>query len=402
LLANPGATAMTATLTIVPSSGTPVVEHPVLAPYTRTTVRLEDVAPSDYAAATVTFDGAGGAVDQEVQGPVGDSLTPCATSSSDHWYFASGATDTNSTEILSLYNPYPAPAIADLRFETDQGIAIPDAFQGVVVPGGGFNVIDVGARVRSRSKVAAVVDVRGGRLVVDKLQILANPVRSGPRGLALTLGAPALGTAWYYANGGVGPGVTERFDVYNPGPIEADLSAAPILDQGSADPFDLTVPPEGVVSLPVDQQARIPPGVGQAWVLTSANGVPVVVERVITSAPPAAASGVGDAIGAPATADRWVFAGGSAAAGADERLIVLNPGAAAAHVSVVASGAGTAVRLPALVVAPGTRQAIDIGRIDPAAVVVLDVTADVPVVAERAQYMTSGPGMSEGTGIAGR
>ncbi len=400
ILANPGPSPLTTTVTIVPSTGNPVIEHPALAPYSRSTIRLEDVAPADYAAATVVFDGTGGAVEQEVDGALGQSMTACASSSSDRWYFATGATDANAAEYLSLYNPYPAPAIADLRFETDQGLAIPDAFQGVVVPGGGFTVIDIGARVRSRSQVSAEVDVRGGRLVVDKLQILTGPVRPGPRGLVLTLGAPALGTTWYYANGGVGPGVTERFDVYNPGLVEADVSAAPVLDQGSADPFDVTVPPESMVSLQVDQQARIPPGVGQAWVLTSANGVPVVVERVITSGPPAVGLGVSDAIGAPATATRWVFPAGSAANGADEWLVVLNPGAAPAHVAVVASGGAVAVKLPPLVVAPGSREAVDIGTVDPAGVVVLDVTGDVPIVAERAQYVTAGPGISGGTGIA--
>jgi len=69
-------------------------------------------------------------------------------------------------------------------------------------------------------------------------------------------------------------------------------------------------------------------------------------------------------------------------------------------VAVVASGGGTAVKLPALVVGAGSREAVDIGTVDPAAVVVLDVSADVPIVAERAQYVTAGPGISGGTGIA--
>jgi hypothetical protein len=401
IIANPTATTITATVTVVPSSGAQVISHPVLAPYSRTTVRLEDVAPGAYAAATVAFEGAAGAVEQEVQGPLGQSITACASSSSNRWYLATGATDANATEYLSLYNPYPAAAIADLSFETDQGPSTPDAFQGVVVPGGGFNVVDIGSRVRSRAQVSALVNVRSGRLVVDKVQILANRARSGPRGLVLTLGVPALGTSWYFADGRVNTGVTERFDVFNPGNVEADVSAAPILEQGSADPFNLTVPPQGMISLQVDQQPRIPPGVGQAWVLTSTNGVGVVAERVITSGPPAAATGVADTTGASAPARRWVFPEGSAANGADEWLVVFDPGAAPAHVSVVASGAGQATVLPALVIGPGSRQAVDIGRIDPAGIVVLDVGSDVPIVAERRQFATTGAGMSNATGIAG-
>jgi hypothetical protein len=393
IVANPGTAPLGATVTVVPANGQPVVQHVHLSPYGRQTIGLEAVAPGNYAAATVTFDGAAGAVEQEVHGSLGDSVTPCATTSSDHWYFPTGETDAGSSEYLSLYNPYPAPAIADLRFETDQGEAVPDAFQGVVVPGSGFTVLDVGARVRSRARVAAIVSVRGGRVVADEFQVLRSR-----RGLVLALGAAAPRTSWFYANGGVGPGVRERFDVFNPGPSEASVSIAPILEQGSADPFDLSVPPQGVVSLEVDQQARIPPGVGQAWALTSSNGVPVVSERVITSFAPAKPTGTAATIGAPTAARRWVFAAGSTINGERERLVVADPGGADAHVSVVASGEGAAVRLPPVVVPAAGRVSIDVTRLDPADIVMLDVTADVPVVAERALY---GGGPSNAVGIAG-
>jgi hypothetical protein len=394
VLANPGPVPLTGTVTVIPASGAPIVQHPRLAPYSRQEIALETVAPGDYAAATVTFDGAGGAVEQEVHGALGDSVAPCTTGSSDHWYFPSGETDANASEYLSLYNPYPAPAIADLRFETDQGSAVPDAFQGVVVPASGFTVLDIGARVRSRATVATTVSVRGGRVVADELQVLSG----SPHGLLLTLGAPALSTSWYYANGGVGPGVRERFDVYNPGSTEADVSAAPILDQGSADPFDVSVPPEGMVSLEVDTQARIPPGVGQAWALTSTNGAPFVAERVITSGRPATQTGVAATIGSDATAKRWVFGAGATTGGEAERLVIVNPGGADAHVSVVASGDGGAVHLPAVVVPAAGRASVDIGALHPAGVVMLDVTSDTPVVAERALY---GTGPSHSVGIAG-
>ncbi|HVM63226.1 MAG TPA: DUF5719 family protein, partial [Acidimicrobiales bacterium] len=213
VVGNPGGAPVTATATIVPGSGAPVVQHVALAPYTKQVIALDAAAPGDYAAATVTFDGAAGAVEQRVHGPFGDSVAPCASATSDHWYFPTGETDAGATEYLSLYNPFPSAAIADLSFETDQGLAVPDAFQGVVVPANGFTVLDIGARVRSRTSVATIVSVRGGRVVADELQSLS----AGARGLVLTLGAPAPGTSWFYANGGIGPGVRERFDVFNPG-----------------------------------------------------------------------------------------------------------------------------------------------------------------------------------------
>ena len=69
--------------------------------------------------------------------------------------------------------------------------------------------------------------------------------------------------------------------------------------------------------------------------------------------------------------------------------------------SVTASSGGQATTLRSLTVAPDGRAQVDIGQIDPGAVVVLDVTADVPVVAEREQFGAGGTGLSNGTGIAG-
>jgi hypothetical protein len=129
--------------------------------------------------------------------------------------------------------------------------------------------------------------------------------------------------------------------------------------------------------------------------------VPFMAERVITSRPPASTTGVAVATGVPGPARRWLFPAGSAGGGADERLVVFDPGGAAAHVSVVASGASNAVTLSPLVVAPGTRQAVDLGRVDPATTLVLDVTSDVPIVAEREQFSAGGQGLSNTTGIAG-
>jgi len=399
VVANPTGAVLTGTLTVVPSAGSPMAQSLELQPYTRTTYRLELIAPGPYAAATVSLDGTGGAVEDEVQGSLGESITPCTTSSSDHWYFAAGSTEQTDTELISLYNPYPAPAIADLSFVTDLGPTSPDSFQGVVVPGGGFNVIDVGARVRLRAFVATAVDVRSGRLVAEKLE-LQKGAASAPNGPSLTLGATAPGLVWYYPDGAAGAGLDEHFEIFNPGATEARVQLAPTLDQGSADPFDLTVPADDKISLDIPQQARIPPGIGQSWVLSSANGVPVVAERVIDAVSPAVRAGVSDTTGAPRLSTGWEFPAGSAAAGSDEWIVLFNPGNRTADVTLSASGLG--LSQPVAVggaLLPGTRRAVDIGVAHPQAICVIDVASDVPVVAERAQFTIGAPGLSDSVGI---
>ncbi|MHB8467452.1 MAG: DUF5719 family protein [Acidimicrobiales bacterium] len=411
IIGDPGPTDLHVTTTFVPSSGPTVTRTAVVAAFTRMTYKLEEEAPAAFTAATVSIDGSAGAVEQEIQGPLGQSIAPCATESSDRWYFAAGRTDTGSTMLLSLDNPFSTDAIVDLRFVTDQGATSPDAYQGLVVPKAGQIVINVGERVRLRTAVASEVTARAGRLIVDKLQVQQGQGSRSPQGttpfsgLSVTLGDTAPGLTWYFADGIKAPGVTEHFELYNPADTEAQVQVAAILEQGAAEPFVVTVAPGGRASVQIDQEPRIPASVGQGWVVSAANGVRVVVERVYEELSPAPHTGVADSMGSPRLADRWVFPAGSASEGADEYLIVCNPGPSAANVTVTASGTGQAVVLRGLgplVLAPRSRQAIRIGDARRAGIVALDVTADRAIVAERSQANVSQPGLSGAIGVASR
>lgn len=401
IVANPGSGDLHVSATFAESGGQQVTTTRVVPAYSRTTFKLETEASSPFTATTLVLDSGAAAVEQEVQGPLGESIAPCASASSDHWYFAAGRTDTDATMLLSLYNPFPGDAIADLRFATDQGPTTPDAYQGIVIPGHGVAVVNVGEKVRIRSAIATTVNVRAGRLVVDKLQ-LQNGTGPAIRGLSLVLGAPAPGTTWYYPDGVSAKGRAEHFEIYNPGTAEAQVDVSPFLDRGAADPFNLTVAPGDRISLQIDKEPRIPPNVGQSWAVASTNAVPVVVERVMEATSDSARIGVADTTGAPDGARRWLFAAGSATPPADEYLIVFNPSDRPVRVTVTASGLGERVPLGApFTLAPSTRLAIHVNDIVNKGIVVLDLDADGPVVAERAQSRSDGPGLSSTIGIAG-
>jgi hypothetical protein len=405
IIADPGPTDLHVTSTFVPSTGPAIVQDAVVPAYTRMTYKLEEQAPSPFTATTVSIDGSAGAVEQEIQGPAGQSISPCATSSSSSWYFASGRTDTNAATLLSLYNPFLVGAIADLSFATDQGPSVPDAYQGLVIPPQTDLVLNLGDRVRLRTSIATTVAVRSGRLIADKLEIQNGssgaPQGSTPfKGLSLTLGDTAPGQTWYFADGVKAPGVTEHFDIYNPNNSEASVQVASVLEGGSAQPFGLTVPPDDRIILQVDQESRIPPSVGEAWVVSSA--LPVVVERMYEEMPPAPRTGVADSMGSPRLSPHWVFAAGSASNGGDEYLIVFNPGVSSAQVTVTVSGAGTPMRLPTILLPPGQRHAVRIGDSDKVGIAVLDVASTVPIVAARAQGNVGQPGLSGTVGIPDR
>ena len=399
IVANPGAMDLHVNVTFSPSTGQQLTSSRVVPPFQRTTFKLESEAPSAFTAATVTIDSGVGVVEQEVQGALGESIAPCATSSSDHWYVAAGRTDPDNTMLLSLYNPFSADAIVDLRFATDQGPTTPDAYQGIVIPGHGVSVVNIGEKVRIRTAVAATVNVRAGRLVVDKLELQGGPTF---KGLSLTLGATGPGTVWYYPDGVIAKGRTEHFELYNPGSKEAQVDVGAVLERGSVDPFSVTVPAGDRVSVQVDQEGRIPPTVGQSWVVASTNGVPIVSERVMEAASDSGRVGVADTLGAPKAARRWLFAAGSASDNADEYLIVFNPGDRPVDVTLTGSGLGESVPLgPVFTLAPSTRRAVHVNELLNKGIVVAEVNASGPVVAERAQSRNPGPGLSSTIGVAG-
>src|SRR4051794_31876840 len=336
IIANPTGTPLPATVTLVPVTGAPVGVPLVVQPQSRSVVQESDFLKAQQVAALVDFNGGGGTVEQQVTGANGSAVAPCASQASDNWYFATGSTDRDWGLAMFLFNPFPGDAIVDLSFATDQGSSSPPDFQGVVVPARGLKVLDVGEHVRRRIDVATHVFARAGRVVASQLRVHS----AAPKGAILTLGAPSTGPLWVFPDGLAGEGVVEEYHLYNPGPRDAEVSVELALDEGEAEPFDLTVPGDGTYVLVANDEARIPKGVPHTAIVRSTNGVGIVAERRIVAQPPATRTGLASMLGARRPARQWVMGAGTASTTTDEWLVVYNPGTADARFSVTALAAG--------------------------------------------------------------
>ena len=107
----------------------------VAPPHSRVRVLLRSILTAPFVAALVEVRGGGVSVDREVTGPNGYDAGPCASSSSDHWYFAAGNTLRGANEYLALFNPYPDDASVDMTFVTEQGPTGAAPVAGVSGPG---------------------------------------------------------------------------------------------------------------------------------------------------------------------------------------------------------------------------------------------------------------------------
>jgi hypothetical protein len=263
--------------------------------------------------------------------------------------------------------------------------------------------VSVGDHVRRRAAVSAVVRSRVGRLVVARLQVFDGTGDVPRSGVSLALGAPVPRHVWYFPEGIAGDGVTERVHVFNPSPREARVEVDVLLDQGEADPVELTVPALSRVTFTVNEEPRVPPNVGHATVVRAANGVAVVAERTVEALAPATRTGFAVTLGATGPASRWAFAAGELGdAAVEEWVTVLNPERGAATVAVTALDNGRRVRVPALqrvrVPARG-RLSIRLADHLPRPVRSVLVHATRPVVVERDLYRAPAPGRAMAMGI---
>ena len=397
---NAGQRVVRGTISVYPNQGEVRRTGVEVAGASRKEVRLGDVASAPYASAVVELDGGEVVVELAGSGALGDTVTPCATAPSARWYFADGVTTRDATELLMLFNPFPDDAVVDLVFGTEEGQVTPQALTGLSVRGEAMTVVNVGEFVQRREQVTTTITARAGRTVVSRLQSFDGS--GGRKGISVALGAASVGDLWYLPEGLVTDGITQRYQIFNPGTEEAQVEVELALEQGEAEPLELTVPATSRVTVAANDETRIPKGVPHAATVRSLNGVGVVVERSVEATSATRRAGAALTPGAQMAARRWGLAAGASNDTFEEFLIFQNPGARTAVVSVTVLSDGNRVSdetLQNLEVGPGQRRAVRLGDSVERDATSAVVEADQPIVVERDIHRVRGLGLVMSIGI---
>jgi len=404
-------TAAPTTSTAPPSTAprpAPVQQPLELPAQSRTQLRLGDVAgvAGPLAGAVVEVDGGQIAVEHSVTGSHGRATAPCSTTASTAWSFPWGVTLRGTRELLVFMNPFPDDATVDISFATDEGVRETARFQGFIVPGRSVVGAYIDEDVTRKAQVSAQVQVRGGRLVVDRIQTFDGT--DGREGITLGLGAPTPALTWMYPVGETGPGLGEQVVVFNPGDEVAEVEVEVRLDDPATheppEPFELTVAPHRFSIVNVHEEARVPAGVGHALIVRSLNGVPITAERVNWAGDPAPRRGISSIAGSPLGAPTWYFPGGGPVkAQRDEYLVLFNVNDTdPVGFRVTGFSKGQTIAIQGLQdgsIPAGGRVVIRLGdHIDREDLPVI-ITADGPIVAERGLYRIGGDGMAQAIGI---
>jgi hypothetical protein len=369
-----------------------------LAPSSRTEIRLAELAGvAPFVSATVEVTGGGVLVEHSVSGPLGTDRGACTSNASSTWFVPVGVTGTitdnpAARELLVFFNPFPGDAVLDVSFSTETGFrGTPDAFKGLVVPGGSVVGVDVAAAgVAVSTQVAASVTTRTGRIVVDRLQVFNDG--QNRRGLGLSSGVSGAAAAWVFPAGRLGGGRQERVVVFNPGtgPAEVDIEVRPEDTALVVEPFQLTVRPGQHSQLDLHAEQRlaglVSSGAPYTLVVRSADDSLIVAERLVTVAPGSTGPGTGVSSGSAVAATRW-YADVADADQPGSALVVMNPSVRSAsrlRFTVLARGAATVPpKYQEIELQPGARLTVPVSELSSAAfTVVVDATSGVVVERE--------------------
>lgn len=384
--------ATTTTTTEAPAAdiGEPVTKEIEVQGRSRYRVPLTDFITAPIASALVEASAGGIVVEHEVISVNGRDAKPCVTKASTEWHFAWGNTTVVARELLVLFNPFPADAIIDGAFSTEDGAREPVRFDGLVVPGRSTVAVDLGDDVTRREEVAASIRARSGQIVVDRILRINS---DSFRGLTVQSGVTEPQLAWAFPDGVLRETVREKFVVYNPTDQLAEATLTVSLDEpetnGVPESIDVSLPPRSHQTIDLTEEMGIPLDVGHVSIVRSANGVPIVAEQVQLSEG-ATRRGISVTTGSPVDAEAWTFAAGAANSSNDYFLSITNLDPqvlAKVDVSVISEGQLIPVAdLQGVEIGPEQRLSFRLGEKIQRDELALVVTSTEPVVVQRGWY----------------
>jgi len=328
----------------------------------------------------------------------GGSCVMGASAPSEAWYFAEGYTGPGFEEYVCVLNPGEEAAELTFRFQTQE--------EGEVVAAG-FGVAP-GSRATFK-----VNDLLGPGYQASLALESTKPVVAerpmyfsyGPgwTGGHCAVGAPALTTEYFFAEGTTRAGFCEYLTLQNPGAGTVTIDALYQLGAGQGESVARSYTLGAGSRLTVRVEDEVGPEKDVSVRLTSSD--PFLAERPTYFSYGPGWTGGHCVIGATSPGAEWFFAEGYTGEGFDEYLCLQNPGDADATVQVtyLTQEEGP---LPAetWVIPAGSRATFKVNdHAGPGLQlsVKLQVTSGPGIVAERPMYFSYGPGWTGGHDVAG-
>jgi hypothetical protein len=241
-------------ITSTSETGAQVLTSVVVPPHGQLVPSAPAPSSGAWVAQEVVLGSGGVAVTQAVHGTAGWSEAPCASQTSQQWYFASGVTTGSDGLFISVFNPTSTPDVVDMTFVTPGGVVHPIDYQGLVIGPGQLQVANVGAFVQDQAAVSATVSSRTGRIVATEVQQFS----SYPQGLSVLPGVPATASNWSIPQSEEINGGASELDIYNPGSTAETVTVTAHPLSGPVAPIVQRVGPFSTWALSTSSQTRLP------------------------------------------------------------------------------------------------------------------------------------------------
>jgi hypothetical protein len=301
-------------------------------------------------------------------------------------YFAEGADGTFFSTSVALFNPSDAPVLVNVRFLGPDGARMVTPVQ---LPARSPAYLDAGSLGLPFSEFSIVVESPGPlaverRMTWDRTRVYGS---HGSTGVA----SPAL--TWHFAEGATIGGIQTFFLLQNPGTTPAHVTMRYWLSNGAAETRVHVVPPASRLTVWANEEGA--PLDAAEFATKIEADVPVVAERAVYRDAPRQTFGAGSVASGVAAPDvSWSFAEGATGPYFDTFLLLANPGDVTATADVRFRRAGVHVSQDddlrhTYVLAPHSRRTVWVDQEDTRLADTAfssHVTADVPILAERAMW----------------
>lgn len=290
------------------------------------------------------------------------------------FYFAGAINTSQIHSYLSLLNTHKQPASVSLTFDFQDGKT--------------YNrTITVGATTLKRVSVASLNFLPEGTYgleIKSDRQISAEIVtqRPGMDG-GVMLGNSGLDTHWYLAAGSTRKNFEESISIFNPSQTTGAAVTVHFVTAGSAPGKSVMVSVPAHTNTVVDAN-KVFPNADVSVELSSDN--PVIAERTLYFGPNDKGLTMVDGSNKPAAT--WLFADATTENNVHTIFTVLNPNAQPALVTAAFSqGKGVVLGSHSIYVPGHGRAALNLADVVHGGGIAAQLTSNVPVVVERAEYI---------------
>jgi len=299
------------------------------------------------------------------------------------WYLAEGYTAQSFDEYVLIQNPGNNDAQVTATFMTAS-------------TGNKIVKYDVAAHSRFTIKVDDIVpadsvstQIKSTEPVVAERAQYLNNMTAG----TCSIGAVSMSRTWYLAEGYTDQGFEEWVLIQNPQPTPNNVTVT-FMDKNGANTIkQYELAPQSRFTILVDSYL---PASEVSTKVRSQD--PVIVERAMYWNN---RSDGHDCIGTPTPDSEWYLAEGYTAQGFETWVLVQNPGDETRNVVMTFMEPGGRNTVKNYQVAPRSRFTVGVDSILPASEVSTRVSADGPIIVERAIYFNNRSGGTASIGIRG-